>query len=121
MPAHAVRVWPVEFDESKPIGDWGELRRGGSWGAKAPWRFEPSYWDVGRLFKRHEVFRDESSGYIDAWVFVDRDELREFDLSCRSSTNEFSKGQFAELDRAFSPDSPFLKFRVVYFEWESGL
>jgi hypothetical protein len=119
MPAHATRVWPVEFDETKPIGDWGKLRVGGSWGADAPWRFEPGYWEIGRLFKGREVFRDGSMGYIDEWVFVDRDELREFDLSCRSEAMEWQREEFAELDRAFSPDSPFLKFKVIYYEWES--
>lgn len=112
----AVRIWPVEFKPHVPIGDWGPLQYGGSYGADAPWRYEPGYWGAGRVLEaaKEAAYHDHV-----AWEFeLPIDVVRELDAEFLQE--DPSRGD-PEMERALAPDSPFTKFRVVVYEWESGL
>ena len=119
--ATSIRIWPIEFDPDKELVEWGELAYGGSLGAEAPWRYEPTYWDTARLFEGRDVTHVNEPGYQDLWADFTREELREFDLSCRERALDWQKKGFDLLDRALGSGSGFVLFRVYLYEWESGL
>ena len=118
----AVRIWPIEIDPDVPLGDWGPLRYAGTFGEDAPWRFEPSYWDVGPGLPGLTPVRVEP--YVAQEFEVSRDELRDLDVSFRPravGALAWQQAQFEEMDRATAATSPFTRFRIAVYEWESGL
>lgn len=112
----AVRIWPVEFKPGVPIGDWGPLRYVGSDASDAPWRYEPAYWLPGRVL---EAAQDPTYHDHVAWEFdLPIEAVRELDASFLQDDPSRSD---PELGRALAHDSPFTVFRIMVFEWESGL
>jgi hypothetical protein len=118
--AFAIRIWPIEFDRRVRLDEWGPLRYDGSLGAEAPWRFEPSYWDPDALRANLQPVAGDSD--LTYQFDLTRDEARSLDASFRTRALPWmAETEFSEMDRALDEDSPFAVFRVVIFEWESGL
>ena len=115
----AVRIWPIEIDAGVPLGDWGPKRYGGSYGEDAPWRFEPSYWHVGPELPGMTPVHAEP--YVGREYELSREDVRDLDASFRHRALDWQRAEFEEMDRATAETSPFTRFRVAVYEWESGL
>lgn len=124
MPAHAVRIYPIETTgDEKALAQWRHRRLmyEGSAGSDAVWRYEPSYWELGPLMTSDRL-TDPGAWYTDYAFELDKDALRALDARMRSHALDWQRNdQFPEMDRALAPDSPFTRFRIVIYEWESGL
>jgi hypothetical protein len=118
--AFAVRTWPIAFDPDVPIGDWGPLRYAGSLGEGAPWRFEPSYWRTdGHIPGRQP---DRSIDHVGREYDLSREQVRDLDAQFRPRALSWQgEVEFPDMDRALAPTSPFTRFCVAIYEWESGL
>ena len=116
--AYIASLWPIEFDADVPIGEWRSSLPLKDF--SAPWYFEPSYWDTAAAScGRPEVYL---GGEIDYEFDLSRDELRALDQSFRDRAYEdWNRDDIAQMDRALDPHSPFTRFHIRIFYWESGL
>ena len=117
--AYAARIWPIEFAPDVALGEWRSLPYLGRLGQSAPWRFEPPYWRVSATIPGKTAVR---SGWYFNEYEMSREELRELDAQFRVGiAPDWWSDELAVLDRALAPTSPFTRFSVAVFEWESGL
>ncbi len=84
------------------------------------WRFEPSYWDASDLMHSGEPAGSE--GPVVREFEISREEAKRLDERFRPKALPWiAEAEWPQMDRALADSSPFHRFRVVIYEWESGL
>jgi hypothetical protein len=115
--ALAVRIWATESKPNTTIKPGFVRTMPGSLGGGSPWVYEPS-WD-GWHVADDPRFSDDPDGV--PGDFTKMADLSRLELAELNDKVKRAGKVDPEVARVVQPSSPFSRFMVYVYEWESGL
>ncbi len=103
------------------------MKDAGTAGADAPWSFEPTHWYPAALVEGRTPDAAGDTSYQDYSFEISKEAARRLDARFREEAMAQSDrppdahaASFEAMARALAPESPFRRFHVWVYEWETG-